>query len=486
MMLRELLQEQSGIPDVMIKGLADDSRMVEPGDVFCALGGDQSDGRVYIDDAIGNGAVAVLAESPVGRASVPVVEVKNLRHQLGSLASRVYGDPSQQLAVVAVTGTNGKTSFTHLMAQAFTLLDQKGGMIGTLGFGSPDALCEPGLTTPPAATMHRRMRQLADNKCRVVALEASSHGLVQGRLDGIQIDTAVLTNITHDHLDYHGSFENYKAAKRRLFEFDSIRNAIVNLDDEFGRELAESYAEKLNVVGYSRTDARALVCCTRSEFTENGLILSLVIDGKKMVVRPGLFGGFNVDNLLAVTATLVAMGVSTQNIVSVLESLTPVPGRMDIVATPGKPAVVVDYAHTPDALEKSLTAVRQHFSGNVSCVFGCGGDRDTLKRPVMGEIAGRLADIVVLTSDNPRSEDPGEIIAQIESGLSGSDARSLVNRAEAIGWAIDHADETDVVLVAGKGHETYQELASGRVEFSDYQVIGACMESWEAEDGRGE
>ncbi|MBT4161485.1 MAG: UDP-N-acetylmuramoyl-L-alanyl-D-glutamate--2,6-diaminopimelate ligase [Gammaproteobacteria bacterium] len=484
MMLSELIRD-SAVPEITFRGISDDSRSTQPGDVFCAVTGDNFDGRRFVDDAVSKGAVAVLCDPPGMEAVVPVVEVEGLRERLGELASRAYGEPSREIEVIAVTGTNGKTSFTHLLAQALVRLDMKTGLIGTMGHGLPGELIRPGLTTPPAVDMQQRIRELVDGECCAVVLEASSHGLVQGRLDGSFVDTAVFTNLTHDHLDYHESLPSYQDAKSLLFGFGSLSNAVVNLDDDFSGDLISRLSPQLRLVRFSRKDTAAEVYCRRARCTKEGLGISVSVANEVIEAQLPLYGLFNVENVLAVVATLVAMDVSAAEIELALTSLTPVAGRMDVVSRAGAPTLIVDYAHTPDALEKCLEAARDHFGvGLVHCVFGCGGDRDRDKRPMMGEIAARLADRVVLTSDNPRSENPDLIIEQIRGGMESDQASSIADRRQAIAAAIADAGPEDVVLVVGKGHEDYQELGTGRVPFSDYEVIGQSLDAWS--HGRGE
>jgi len=487
MMLSEVIREKVMPVDVQVNGISDDSRRTRPGDLFCAVTGESHDGRAYVDDAIAAGAVAVLCDPPVLEAPVPVIGIEGLRCRLGEFAGRVLGHPGSAIEVIAVTGTNGKTSFTHLLAQALSEIDWKTGLVGTMGHGTPGRLRRPGLTTPPAVDLQYRLKELVDDGCSAVVLEASSHGLVQDRLGGVEIDTAVFTNITHDHLDYHESFSSYQAAKRRLFEFESIRNAVINLDDDFSASLIEQLRADLNIVRFSRDDSSADVHATRIDCTPDGLELGICVGDDLVEVKLPLFGRFNVENVLAVVATLVAMNINLRDMESALGALTPVAGRMDLVKRAGKPTFIVDYAHTPDALEKCLQAVRDHFDGcRVHCVFGCGGDRDRDKRPMMGEIAARLSSRVVLTSDNPRSEDPLSIIEDIRAGMAAGAVESCPDRGQAIEAAVAGAEKDDVVLVAGKGHEEYQELGDGRIAFSDYEAIEESLKRWPANNGRGE
>ena len=476
-MLSELLPGYPLTHDVRVLGLCDDSRRVSRGDLFCAVQGEHSDGRDFIAAAVGRGAVAVVSEPPAPVAPVPVVPLENLAGELGMLASRFHGDPTTGMPVVAVTGTNGKTSCTHLLAQALAAGGLPCGLIGSLGYGPPEGLAEPGLTTPPALELHRRVSELLARGCEAIVLEASSHGLVQGRLNGVSIDVAVFTNLTHDHLDYHGSFAAYGAAKASLFDARGVKHAVINVDDEYGQSLARAVSPGINLVRFSLNSTDANVYCSSSHCNSNGITADINMPDGSIKVQLPLYGLFNVANVLAVAASLVALGWRREKIETALQSLKPVVGRMDVFRKAGEPTIIIDYAHTPDALEKSLGAVADHFDPRrLWCVFGCGGDRDPTKRPLMGEVAVRLADQVVITNDNPRTEDASSIVEDILQGTAEKAAKKvevLADRSAAIVKAVTDAGPGDVVLIAGKGHEDYQELATGRVPFSDYQIIGA-------------
>ena len=486
MMLRQLLPGIS-VPAIAIQGICVDSRRVKRGDLFCAVPGDLTDGRNYISAAIGNGATAVLGDAPLPKMLnplVPIIAVEGLRSRLSEIAGRFYGHPSEALSVFAVTGTNGKTSFTQLLAQTLSTAGVKCGMIGTMGSGVPGLLIEPGLTTPAAIDMQRRLRELVGSSCEAVVLEASSHGLVQGRLENVRVETAVLTNITHDHLDYHRTFESYRKAKELLFHLDSVRNAVINLDDEFASDLMAGLGGGVRVIGYSmkkETD----VSLIEAGATDFGFEFSVSVSGHIIKAQIPLFGLFNVQNVLAVIASLVSTGWGASKIEASLKNLSPVAGRMDVLRRVGQPTIVVDYAHTPDALGKALSAVREHFPNHqISCVFGCGGDRDSSKRPIMGRVASRFADRVVLTSDNPRSENPESIIRDIQAGVQSADLHVNSDRAEAIREVIHRASRNEIIVIAGKGREDYQELASGRVPFSDYAVVDEAMSVDVATNGK--
>jgi UDP-N-acetylmuramoyl-L-alanyl-D-glutamate--2,6-diaminopimelate ligase len=450
-------------------GVADDSRRVRPGDLFLAYPGDLADGRRYIADAIARGAVAVLWQADGDFAWNPAWTVANLRAGglralAGPLAHAVCGAPSERLSLIAVTGTNGKTTVTQFLAQA---LAPRCAVIGTLGAGFPGRLAETGFTTPEATTLMRLLAGFADDGATAVALEASSIGIEEGRLNGARVDVAVFTNFTRDHLDYHGSMEAYAAAKEKLFAWPGLRTAVVNLDDVAGAGIAaRSTARRVIGYGIEGGDVRA----ENLAATASGQRFELVLpDGRAELLTP-LLGRYNVSNLLAVAAVLHDAGCPAAEAARRLASLAAPPGRMERVGGTGEPLVVVDYAHTPDALENALgtlRAVAAARGGKLWALFGCGGDRDPGKRPEMGAVAARLADRVVVTSDNPRGEDPAQIIAAILAGAPGAAAEA--DRARAIAVAVAEADARDVIVLAGKGHEAYQEVAGVRTPFSDLE-----------------
>ncbi len=474
---------------VTLSGATDDSRRVRPGDLFIAYPGDVSDGRRYIADAVARGAAAVLWQPGGefawdGAWAVPQCPGYGLRALAGPLAHEIYGRPSEQMSLVAITGTNGKTTVSQWLARAYP---GSCGIIGTLGAGFPDELAETGFTTPEAATL---MACLADFRARgavACALEASSIGIAEGRMNGARVDVAVFTNLTRDHLDYHGTMEAYSAAKERLFNWPHLRAAVVNLDDPLGRFLHGATGAG-RVLGYSLDEGerspgatvRAEGLCT----TPAGQSFTLVLPNGRVPVSTSLVGRYNVSNLLAVAAVLFDAGLPAPEVAARLAALTPPPGRMEPLGGKGEPLVVVDYAHTPDALENTLAALREVAAargGRLAVIFGCGGDRDRGKRPLMGEVASVGADDVVLTSDNPRSEDPEAILADIRLGAPA--ARVEVDRARAIRGAVLAAAPADVVLVAGKGHESTQEAGGVRTPFSDSEVAAAALEARRAREG---
>ena len=467
-------------------GVADDSRQVRPGDLFLAYPGDLADGRRYIADAIARGAVAILWQAggdfawnpawTLGPAGASVVaanlQIDGLRALAGPLAHLVCGEPSASLSLIAVTGTNGKTTVSQFIAGADA---RRCAVIGTLGAGFPGALVETGFTTPEATTLMRLLADFRRAGAEACALEASSIGIEEGRMNGARVDVAVFTNFTRDHLDYHGSMEAYAAAKEKLFAWPGLRTAIVNLDDALGRRLSGETTAS-SVLGYGIGGAGA-VRAEQLVATPLGQRFHLVLPDGGANVDTALLGRYNISNLLAVAAVLHDAGVGVAEVARRLAGLTPPAGRMERLGGVGEPLVVVDYAHTPDALENVLVTLRGVAGargGRLCVVFGCGGDRDKGKRPQMGEVAARLADQVLLTSDNPRSENPARIIAEIKAGAA--QAESEVDRTLAIRRAIAGAAANDVVLLAGKGHEAYQENAGVRMPFSDLEQARTALD----------
>jgi UDP-N-acetylmuramoyl-L-alanyl-D-glutamate--2,6-diaminopimelate ligase len=465
------------------RGVADDSRQVRAGDLFLAYPGDLADGRRYIADAIARGAVAVLWEQTADFEWNPEWRIANLpasglRALCGPLAHAVCERPSERLSLIAITGTNGKTTVSQWIASTHP---RRCAIIGTLGAGLPGQLADTGFTTPEATTLMRYLSEFADAEVQACALEASSIGIEEGRLNGARIDVAVFTNLTRDHLDYHGSMEDYAAAKELLFAWPHLRLAVINLDDPFGAELAaRSTATK--IVGYSQSDApdsrQGMIRAENIEETLDGLRFRLCAPSGRALVETRLIGRYNVSNLLAVAAVLIDAGLTPKEVAARFAELTPPPGRLEKIGGHNEPLIVVDYAHTPDALENSLLALREVArtrGAGLTVIFGCGGDRDQGKRPLMGAVATRLADRVVLTSDNPRSEDAAAILEQIRAGAPAAEV--IVDRAEAIRRSVAAAHPAEVLLLAGKGHEPYQEIAGVRRPFSDVTEAHAALAS---------
>ena len=466
--LRQLI-DGPATPAVEIAGLSEDSRRIQPGEAFIATRGAAFDGHDYAAEAVGRGAACVLAERPLPSLGVPVVEVENLRARRGPLAARFYGAPSRELTCVGITGTNGKTTIAHQIACLAHAVDLDAAYMGTIGWGRPSRLARSRLTTESAILTHKRLACLRQRGCAWVALEVSSHALAQGRADAVAFDYAVFSSLTRDHLDYHADFGAYGAAKRRLFEFPSLRLAVINTDDEFGRELARSLAE-VDVLTYGERDAD--ISWEGVEHQADGLRARLCTPWGSASVSAPVCGDFGLANLAAAIGVLAASGEPLETVCEAASTLPAVPGRMEFLRVAGRPTVVVDYAHTPDALAKALTAARNHAEGALRCVVGCGGDRDVGKRPVMGRIAGALADQVWLTSDNPRTEDPMAIMRDMATGVEDPSLVTLeADRGAAIAQAIAAADAGDLVIVAGKGHEDYQEIDGRRHPFSDREAV---------------
>lgn len=482
MTLGELLPELEGLAaELDITGLVQDSREVEPGNAFVAIAGFGAHGLNFVDAAKSAGAAAILYEPPApAELAVPsdAIPVQNLRARMGSMADTFHDHPSAAMTTVGVTGTNGKSSTVQLLAQAWTLRGQKAGTVGTLGTGIWPKVVPTGFTTPLVLRMHALLAELRDEGASAVAMEVSSHALDQGRVDGVQFDVAVFTNLTRDHLDYHGDMARYGAAKAKLFDWPGLRAAAVNLDDAFGRELYASVQGKVRALGYTSRGAQgAAVSAEDVVLDGSGIRFMLHAGGQAHPVRSPLLGRFNVDNLLGVATTLFAVGMAPALIAETLSQLSPVDGRMNRLGGEGEqPLVVIDYSHTPDALEQALASLRAHTIGDLVCVFGCGGERDTGKRPLMAAIAERLADRVIVTDDNPRHENGDAIVADIVAGLTHADAAVVLrDRAAAIAKAIAEAGRNDVVLIAGKGHETYQDVNGVKHPFEDAAVARDCL-----------
>ena len=470
--------------DPLIRELTLDSRQVRPGDLFLAVPGAKVDGRAHIADALARGAAAVAYEeqgaSVLPITEVPLIPVRGLIGQLSEIAGRFYGEPSRQLDLVGVTGTNGKTSVTQLVAQALDALGQRCGLIGTLGTGFYGELRSGRLTTPDPIAVQATLNDLKHGGAKAVAMEVSSHALEQGRVAALAFDIAVMTNLSRDHLDYHGSMEAYEAAKAKLFAWPNLRCRVVNLDDEFGRRLAQSHGES-RLISYSLLDSTATLFCKQARFDDDGVRAVLVTPQGEHALRSRLLGRFNLSNMLAAVATLLALDYPLDEILKVTPQLQGPIGRMQRLGGGDKPLVVVDYAHTPDALEKVLEALRPHAHGHLLCLFGCGGDRDRGKRPLMAEVAECLADRVLVTDDNPRTEDPQRIFDDIRPGFAKpADVEFVAGRGEAIAHLIATAAADDVIVLAGKGHEDYQEIHGERHDFSDLVEAEKALAAWEA------
>ncbi len=475
-----------------IMGLSLDSRRIRPGDLFVATQGGIRHGAEFIEDAVRAGAVAAVVESnvsvPAAPPSVPMYDIADLGQKIGHIAARFYGHPSHDLSVIGVTGTNGKTSVTHFLAQT---VSTPCGLIGTLGNGIYGQLETGSHTTPDAVTLQALLAQLRDRGAPNVAMEVSSHGLDQGRVNGVEFDIGVFTNLSRDHLDYHPDMTAYGAAKARLFQMPGLRRAVINCDDNYGRELLSTLPNGVEPLafGLSACDVAgvAQVRGVALRLHNQGLSLDVETPWGAGRLESALWGRFNASNLLAALAVLLTLGVPLADALQRLSRVSPVPGRMECIASlprqiTGQPTVIVDYAHSPDALQQALVALREHAilelpgTSRVWCVFGCGGGRDRGKRPLMGAIAERYADFVVVTDDNPRQEDPVGIVAEILAGMDHPYAAYVRReRAEALAFAIRHAAPADIILVAGKGHEAYQLIGAEKLPFSDREQVAKLL-----------
>jgi UDP-N-acetylmuramoyl-L-alanyl-D-glutamate--2,6-diaminopimelate ligase len=481
----------------VVNGLALDSRHVRAGDVFLACAGHQVHGVYFAQQAIAKGAVAVLVEEDDSvskeidevshSAVVPVINIAQLSNKMGVIAERFYGHPSKALTAVGITGTNGKTSCSQFLAQALSE-DELCGIIGTIGNGLFGQLQNASHTTPDAVSLHGLFKQFLQQGAASVVMEVSSHGLIQGRVAGVSFDVAVFTNLSRDHLDYHGDMENYSAAKKLLFQMPGLQHAVINADDVFGRQLIKDLSDSLHIVSYG-VEAYSDVKATQLVLSPQGIAFDVLTPWGSGTVNSTLIGRFNVSNLLAVLTALLVLDVPLAKALQRMQRLTTVPGRMERVGYGGAgPVIVVDYAHTPDAVEKALGSLREHFKtqGNthdkahdktrhkIFCVFGCGGDRDPGKRALMGTMAETHADNIVITNDNPRTEDPNRIVSDIMQGITQADhAQVILDRPQAIRWALQHAMQNDAVIILGKGHEQYQIFGKEKRHYAGDGVIAA-------------
>ncbi|MEJ2685825.1 MAG: UDP-N-acetylmuramoyl-L-alanyl-D-glutamate--2,6-diaminopimelate ligase [Gammaproteobacteria bacterium] len=492
--LSELLEGLAPVAaeqDVEIVGMAIDSRRIRPGELFLACAGTQGHGLQHVEAALAAGAAAVAWEkapgvsppsgAPLSRAA-PMIAVDGLGRHAGAIASRFYGHPSADLQVIGVTGTDGKTSCSHFIAQALDEEDAPCGLIGTLGYGRYGHLQSGLHTTPDAITLQSELARLRDIGAKRVVMEVSSHALDQNRVGAVAMETAVLTNLGRDHLDYHGDLAAYAAAKRLLFRHPGLRHAVLNADDAFGRELLASIDGNVQplLYGFGRSvdgEGVQFVRGSEPETDVGGLRMRIFSSWGAGELSSGLLGRFNAANLLAAAGVLLMAGISFERVLTRLAATRTVAGRMERVGGGAEqPLVVVDYAHTPQALEHVLTALRPHCQGALWCVFGAGGDRDRGKRPLMGEAVERLADHAVVTDDNPRHEDATQIVVDILAGMQDPDAAYVErDRARAIDLAIERARPGDVVLVAGKGHEAYQQIGDKRLPFNDREQVLAAL-----------
>ncbi|WP_166251950.1 UDP-N-acetylmuramoyl-L-alanyl-D-glutamate--2,6-diaminopimelate ligase [Marinobacter salicampi] len=482
--LSTLLQGIASVPsvfDVTIHGLTTDSREVRSGDAFVAISGANTPADHYVEAAIRSGATVILLEADASgeceeRLGALVVPVVCLKERLGLIADRFYEHPSQRLRVLGVTGTNGKTSVSHYVAQLLSDTGYPCGLMGTLGYGMLGRLSPASHTTPDVVSVNRNLAHIHSQGGRTAVMEVSSHALEQGRIDGVRIAGAIFTNLTRDHLDYHGSMEAYGSAKARLFAREELHFAVLNFDDPFGQQLYEQLEGRCDRIRYSLHEAQTELWLTSLEVEVDGFTASLDGLWGKFTVSAPLLGTFNISNLLAATGAVLSLGVPVERVIQATRRLSPPPGRLESYMGSGGVQVVVDYAHTPDALKNALAALRQHVHGSLICVFGCGGDRDSGKRPDMAREAEAAADRIFITDDNPRSERPEAIVSDIIAGFSRPERVQVIHdRADAIRTAVSQAEPGDVVLVAGKGHESWQEMSGQRILFSDAEQVRSAL-----------
>jgi len=457
-----------------VTGINLDSQKVKAGDLFFAYPGDLVDGRDYISDAIKRGAIAIISEGEESRLTIidnniPLLTLPQLREKVGDFAAKFYGNPSHQLTVIGITGTSGKTSCAYFIAAALSSLDYPCGFIGTVGAGFIGNLSKVINTTPDAITLQSALFSLLTQGAKAVTIEVSSHSLVQKRVQGIEFEIAVFTNLSRDHLDYHQNMQAYASAKKLLFMLPKLKYAVINGDDDFGATLLPEISKIVTTYSYGINN-QAAVSASDIKLSINGIKAQINTPWGSGTLTSKLLGRINVSNLLAVLAVLGILKIKLTNALHALSQLTTVPGRLQALGGGNKPLVVIDYAHKPDALEKVLECLREHTAGVIWCVFGCGGDRDRGKRPMMGRIAERLSDHIIITNDNPRTENPQQIVQDVLQGLLCPWAAEVeYDRRVAIAHAIDCAGPGDVVLIAGKGHEDYQVIGKEKIHFSDYE-----------------
>ena len=466
---------------ILVQDLAIDSRLVQQGSLFMAYPGECVDGRSYIAAAVDSGAVAILYEASnyglagdeISGLSIPVFAVNGLRNTVGAIANEFFQQPSSDLQVFGVTGTNGKTTCCYLLTQALSKLDMQAAMIGTIGNGQLNNLATASHTTPDAVAVHRLLAQWRDQGITQVCMEVSSHALDQCRVGGVNFFCTLFTNLTQDHLDYHDDMSSYRHAKERLFTDYASELVVTNADDAMGSSLID-IANSDFIASYGRQDGD--VRLEEIKLRESGMELFIEANQIDFEVSTSLVGDVNVPNILLLVTTLLSLSVDIGDIQRIVSQLQAAPGRMELYSASDEPSVVVDYAHTPDALEKALLSIKQHCDGEVWCVFGCGGDRDQSKRPLMGEVVARLADHVVITNDNPRTEPAESIVRHIDEGINNRKTRTVtLDRAAAISETINKAKTNDWVLIAGKGHETTQQIGKEKLPFSDRQKVTQCL-----------
>ena len=475
--------------DISVRGISADSRVVKEDDLFLACRGPNTHGGLFVRDAIKAGATAVAIDEKLvidlDRCRPLVFPVRDLQEKLGLIAGRFYGEPSSRLRLTGVTGTNGKTSVTYWLGKIYSLLtDRQPGLIGTLGYGRYPAL-KPGInTTPGSIALQSLFADLVEEDVDTVFMEVSSHALAQGRVNGADFDVAVFTNLSRDHLDYHKDVQDYFQAKQKLFSFTSLQAAVVNYDDEYGREIIRRLPANVETISYSISgnhgrspdSIHPVVKADLAITTSGAVSLDIVSPWGSGQVQTGVTGRFNGANLLVVVSVLGQAGFPLDEILEKMHGIGPAPGRMENFSRDDGATIVVDYAHSPAAMEQALASLREFCDGRLICVFGCGGERDKAKRPQMGKLAEKLSDEVILTDDNPRNETADDIINAILSGISDKECAVIErNRSRAIEMAFDKAGPDDVIFIAGKGHETSQEIAGTRYPFNDRQQVRSLL-----------
>ena len=472
--------------DRVITGMEMDSRLVKEGNLFFACPGAQQDGRKFIDAAIQNGAVAVVTaatiatETPYLQNDIPVFPLQNINHYMGLIAANFYQHPAASLRIIGITGTNGKTSCSHFLASCLQRLGIPCGVIGTLGSGFHDDLQASNWTTPHALSLQKTLADLVSRGAKAVAMEVSSHGIDLGRVNGVPFEVGIFTNLTRDHLDYHGDMATYGAVKKRLFDNPLLGQAVINLDDDFGKTIIAALAPVKPLYAFSvhhnTQTSVPLITVDNVHMGKRGLEAGVRTPWGEGELQTALIGEFNLSNVLGVLTTLCVMGFPFVKALASVNELTPVAGRMETVGGGEQPLIAVDYSHTPDSLEKALQALRQHCHGRLLCVFGCGGDRDNGKRPIMAKIAEELADVVLVTDDNPRHESPAQIVADIMRGFARpQDVIVQHDRSKAIEYIIQCANAGDCVLIAGKGAEQYQQIGDVKNPFCDIEKVNQFL-----------
>ena len=475
--LKDLLYGIKDAPPIKYNNICDDSRYVNKGTVFFAVKGLSSDGCDFIESAINSGACAVVYEPPYDlsniETSIPIIAVDDLKLEIANIVSRHYESSINEMSIIGVTGTNGKTTVSWLIHQGFKKIGYKSGYIGTLGYGLENLNLNE-LTTPSCMKLHKILSEFQNSGVEYVVMEISSHAIDQKRIEGINFNTVIFTNLSRDHIDYHGNMENYGETKAKLFLERQSKIKIININDSFGRSLIERVDE--GVISTSiepiNIDKDKFISVTKYETNGSGFDIDLKSSWGTFKTHVPLLGIFNIENVIQTIALFLSHGFSMSKIQTIIEGMKAPSGRMESVYVDNShllPKVLVDFSHTPDALKLSLQSIRDHYDGKIWCVFGCGGDRDRGKRKMMGNIAERYADYVIVTSDNPRNENPEKIISDILEGIS-SKVETIVSREEAINFAIMKANKNEIILITGKGHESYQKIGEETLEFSDHKI----------------